>query len=93
MQITVYSYSTLLRLRCCIVFVCVTHTELNDVLQVCSEGGILPAPLIDSGPTSQLVQVTFIPRYQCEVSSQNFYYAVSLARSVDICILCLLSLG
>jgi hypothetical protein len=38
-------------------------TGLKTVLQVCSEGGLLPAPLIDGGPVSQLVQVTFTPRY------------------------------
>ena len=45
------------------------YADLQTVLEVCSEGGLLPAPLVDAGPTSQLVQVSFTPRYlmQCTV--------------------------
>ena len=48
---------------------CYNIIDLQTVLEVCSEGGLLSAPLVDAGPTSQLVQVSFIPRYliQCTV--------------------------
>ena len=43
------------------------HAELKTVVEVCSGCGLLPAPLIDAGPTSHLVQVTFTPRYDSDV--------------------------
>ena len=43
------------------------HAELKTVVEVCSGRGLLPAPLIEAGPTSHLVQVTFTPRYDSDV--------------------------
>ena len=55
-----YRYS----MRLVLLIKLLIHAELENVLQVCSGSGFIPAPLIDGGPTSQLVQVTFTPRYQ-----------------------------
>ena len=41
----------------------VLSLELNCVLKVSDKDGVLPAQLIEGGPTSQLIQLTFTPRY------------------------------
>ena len=46
-----------------IIIILILTTQLEIVLQVSDECGLLPAHLIEGGPTSQLIQVSFTPRY------------------------------